>query len=859
MVKISRPKSIWRKHSLSRYKNGDKDVETSCYGNLGRLLKSIGHYDRAREYLEKALAIKKEIGNRDGEAQCYGNLETFFHSLCQYDKAGEYLEKALAINIEIGDRDGEASCYENLGALFSSLDQYDKAREYLEKAFAINIENNSRDREASCYLKLGSLFKSLGQYDKAREHLEKSLAIRVEIGGIDGEILSYGNLGAFFQSLGEYGVSQEYLEKALHIGKISGYRRLEGDIYTSLTALFLSIGKYGKADKYLEKAMAIKKESGHRTGETINLEHLGRIAQKRGEYNNAQEYYNRALAINMEIGNRKGLVFNYANLGSCFESLGSYDRAEEYFKKALRLSKEIGHSLSEYRSLCSLVLLKASQMDFEKASSYLFQSIEKFDSVRSSLKDNDQLKISLLEAYGTFPNKLLSGLLSSTEKPEDALYVEELRRARCLADLMATQYSVTQQISSNPQTWYGIQNIITKGDCACLYISVDKKSVRFWILKARRAILFLEREVCLDPSKVTGLVPVLDEFFSESFRGLGILPEENCEDRSFEDTDSMSLNDKNRAPMRDDDAAKDIKTNLHLCHKIIIAPVADLLQEPEIIIVPDSCMYQVPFAALSEKGGKFLSETARIRIVPSLTTLKLIQESPPEYHSQTGALIVGDPEVGEVIYKGRRKTISQLPCARNEASMIGRLLGVTPLIADRATKEAVLEVINSVSLIHLAAHGDAERGEILLCPKHLTPSSIPREEAYLLTMADISQIKLRAKLVVLSCCHSARGQIRAEGVIGIARAFIGSGARSVLAARWALVDTATEQFMNCFYEHLFRGESASESLHEARKWMRNNGFEDVSKWASFMLIGDNVTFDFGDWWASTTPEEPGVK
>ena len=99
-----------------------------------------------------------------------------------------------------------------------------------------------------------------------------------------------------------------------------------------------------------------------------------------------------ALAINMEIGNRKGLAFNYANLGSCFESLGSYDRAEEYFKKALRLSKEIGHSLSEYQSLCSLVLLKASQMDFEKASSYLFQSIEKFDSVRSSLKDNDQLK-----------------------------------------------------------------------------------------------------------------------------------------------------------------------------------------------------------------------------------------------------------------------------------------------------------------------------------------------------------------------------------------------------------------------------------------------------------------------------------
>ena len=52
-------------------------------------------------------------------------------------------------------------------------------------------------------------------------------------------------------------------------------------------------------------------------------------------------------------------------------------------------------------------------------------------------------------------------------------------------------------------------------------------------------------------------------------------------------------------------------------------------------------------------------------------------------------------------------------------------------------------------------------------------------------MADISKTRLRAKLVVLSRCHSARGQIRIEGVIGLARAFIRSGARSVLAARWA--------------------------------------------------------------------------
>ena len=111
-------------------------------------------------------------------------------------------------------------------------------------------------------------------------------------------------------------------------------------------------------------------------------------------------------------------------------------------------------------------------------------------------------------------------------------------------------------------------------------------------------------------------------------------------------------------------------------------------------------------------------------------------------------------------------------------------------------------------------------------------------------MADIAQVRLRAKLVVLSCCHSAKGQIRAEGVVGIARAFLGAGARSVLVALWAIDDIATEKFMSRFYEHIVRGESASESLYQAMKWMRSNGFSDIQEWAPFELIGDNVTFHF---------------
>ena len=735
--------------------------------------------------------------------------------------------------------------------MFKSIGNYTQAQEYHEKALAIRLEIGDRKGEAADYGNLGTVFQSLGNYNKAQEYYQKALSIRLEIGDKKGEARDYGNIGTLFSLLGEYDEAQKNLEKALRIQKKLCDRSGEARCYGNLGASFLSLRKYPTADKYLQQSLAIAKEIGDKRGEAAVYGHLGIISCHLQNYEKAQEHHEKALAICKEIGDRDGEVVAYKNLGACFHSLDIYNVAEKYINRALLISKNIGHNLNEFNCLRQLTLLKLSQFNLKEAMSYLFHCIGKFDTLRGFLKDNDHFKTSLLEEHGNFPYKLLSYLLSSTGEPRDALYVEELRRARGLADFMAAKYSVQELISGNPQSWHGIQNIIPKEtDCTCLYISVEKEHAQYWILEASGAIHFSRKKVSLEKRVVTQLVPDLDEFFKESFRSLGILSQQNCEDRSLDDIESMPPH----KPMRDYDP-KDFKTNLQSCYELIIAPVADLLKEPEILIVPESCMYQVPFAAISDEGGLYLVDTFRIRVVPSLTTLKLIQDSSPDYHSQRGALIVGDPEVGEVLLKGKRRIITSLQCARKEAEMIGRLLGVTPLTGDRATKEAVLDAINSVSLIHFAAHGDAERGEIALSPNCPT-DFIPQDENFLLTMADISKVRLRAKLVVLSCCHSARGKIKAEGIIGIARAFLGSGARSVLAARWAIEDTATEEFMRCFYQNLFRGKSASESLHEARKWLRKNGFEKVSQWAPFMLIGDNVTFDFENWSGSKTSKQP---
>ena len=189
--------------------------------------------------------------------------------------------------------------------------------------------------------------------------------------------------------------------------------------------------------------------------------------------------------------------------------------------------------------------------------------------------------------------------------------------------------------------------------------------------------------------------------------------------------------------------------------------------------------------------------------------------------------------------------LEQLEWAKKEVQMIGEILQTVPLVGKQATKDEVLRRISSVALVHIAAHGKMETGEIALAPNTTRSSVNPAREDYLLTMKDVLKAQIRARLVVLSCCHSARGEVKSEGVVGIARAFLGAGARSVLVSLWAIDDEATMEFMKFFYQQLVHGRSASEALNKAMNSMRESDrFSAVKYWAPFVLIGDDVTLEF---------------
>ena len=503
---------------------------------------------------------------------------------------------------------------------------------------------------------------------------------------------------------------------------------------------------------------------------------------KVGEYDKAEEYYENALAIRIETQDRKGEATEHGNLGNVFLRLGKVAKAKEYFEKAVLLSNKLGFREVELANHLQLALLSLFEGDVDRARPHVFATAQKLEDMRSFLSENDQFKISITDKYAS-TYQFLSALYCKKGDPNEALSIVELGRARALSDLMARQYSVEKENINHFTYMDGGWSMQNERNVTCLYISYYEQYLFLWILKAEKPISFRQIDINDCFMERGPQIGVHDLFAKEeTFRKLYFLPlDEQCEDRSWFSFDDNDLTPKSSLEhispafrLMNEEENQQRDPTLADVYRMIIAPVADLLDEAEIVIVPDRVLFKVPFSALVDEKEKYLSDTFRIRIVPSLTTLKLIQDCPVDYHSQTGVLVVGDPVVGEVCHNGKVYTPGRLPFAREEAEMIGRLLGAHTLLGEEAMKEAVLQRISSVSLVHFAAHGNDERGEIVLAPPP-SMSRTPQEEDYLLTMADISQVRLRAKLVVLSCCHSARGQIRAEGVVGIARAFLGSG------------------------------------------------------------------------------------
>ncbi len=279
--------------------------------------------------------------------------------------------------------------------------------------------------------------------------------------------------------------------------------------------------------------------------------------------------------------------------------------------------------------------------------------------------------------------------------------------------------------------------------------------------------------------------------------------------------------------------------------------LAKILQIPQILqllpkhvksltIVPDDILHGFPFATITYKD-KYLIEHYKLSISYE-SQAKHIKSS--YFIKKAKALVVG-------ISKGNKQFNSLLGVNR-ELERINdwlnrRKINFVTLHNGSAHKDAIIESISKVSLLHIACHGAFNASQ----PDQSGLVLIDEDgKQDILTLRELSQINLtKLRHVTLSCCWSADHFILpGRWIISLPETLWRSGTHSILGCLWEIDDKVAVSFMTSFYNYLdkFPRDEALRRTQLDCLFGRLSGCNiDTANplfWAGFNLYGNYTAF-----------------
>lgn len=279
---------------------------------------------------------------------------------------------------------------------------------------------------------------------------------------------------------------------------------------------------------------------------------------------------------------------------------------------------------------------------------------------------------------------------------------------------------------------------------------------------------------------------------------------------------------------------------------------SDLRSRPRLIIAPDGDLWRLPFAALPTPDDRWLLESHSIEYVPSLDgmatdslvlraedALSIMSISDPLYQSVDAAAPRLPPSVElRVGYQ----TLRSLPGTRRETDDLRNAFdGATMTIltgSDASREQVFAQSKRSFDIVHFGTHGIQNAAYPSLSGLALSAydeSGIPINE--FLSQSEIAGLNWRPKLVILSACETTLGRaVSGEGMYGLAREFLATGANAVVATNWQIDDSAAQIFSGAFFLAVSEGRAVSAAMREGQlALMGTPVFSQPHFWAPYVL------------------------
>lgn len=851
--------------------------QANSYANLGDSFEAVGDFQQAVRQHEQYLSLSQRAHNDGSQMRALSSLGRAHRGLGNLRRALGYFERQLKLSKVAGDEYIEAECYADIGGIHMLIGDYNLALESFSSQLALSRSLEDLFSEAMAACGLGEVHARLGNFREAIDYHKLDHRISSANRFLDGEARALGNIAETYESMGEYKGAIDYREKQLSAADTLRDNFSKALAFTGLGKIHIKMNDCARAVSLLKQALSLvvdqtASETNAHTQTEIEVEakirfYLGQAFYYQNHFEPALVYLRKGLPLFEHMRQNVGhydhatkqtlelypflfqtLVNTLVRQGKVEEAL---EMAEMERNRAItdalaqrdvsrQAMKDVG-LMKQYTPNSSWIqdaieAIQSPVLYFAVALNHIYiwmlhpkSGIVQFQQVDMqdfALPGADNASI-----YSESSSSYIQPLVDSVATVREALGVEQRYRpvksvgSGISDDLDSGDDNESTIGSTASAPPFRPNNGTARGDSIGMsHHKGTKKPVNMAPVYELYDILIKPMEYVLPQPKSPGgtggkviIVPDKDLYLVP----FSLLKGEGSSEYLYQRYHLQVV------PSLQALIPPTPKPTPKISRKHSLAPRSSRSPSP---------------AAPSLKGGRRSSSPNPPSRGPDSHRL-----SP-----KPRPLLVSNPAIP---VSGAHCPWHSLIGVEKETRLLADLLEVKPLSGKAASKETVVRRLGNAECVHFITNVSWEKGQLVLGPPDTGHSDsedsvdgqgaesrvsgdgiavgrrgvadgavnvLPEPREYLLTVSEVMEMRLSAKLVVLSGAHHSDGsRVSSKGLMCLAQAFLCSGVECVIVPLWATSLQASRLMMNAFYSSLMYGSRASRALAYGMQ-VRNN-------------------------------------
>ncbi|MFN7978210.1 MAG: CHAT domain-containing tetratricopeptide repeat protein [Vicinamibacterales bacterium] len=827
------------------------------------------HLDAAHASLTRASALIDERDDPHGRALVL--LLTGLVDLRTGDNtaSADASASALALALAHGNAATASLAANNLGIVRNRLGDGEGAYDAFEQARALRVRAGAGLPIATFATNLGRVALGLGRDRDARRWFEMAVAEHRRDGNRDQERLAANGLADALRRLGEVDAAREHRVRTLDIARNLRDPRAEALALEGLAGDWLARRRPDEAEARAREALAIRQELHDPDGESTALGLMGEAQRAAGRPAEALDTLRAALSLRERFESPRAVPALWHVIGLALRDQQRWPEAVDAFRRAVQASDALRARLTSPGLRATFT---AAGPDTDAA---LVDAL-----MQVAASDARQRDVRIAEAFAAADRGRARLLIESLidagadvrADVEPALVADE-RVAQQALDEAGAAVSRLLGTDASPET-------VARARTALATATERWDRAHSRVLRASPAYAALVQPDAAGVAEVQRALlddgTVWLQYQPGSPRSwLWAITTTSIEVHELPDREVLAKQIRRLRDRLDSPARPGVTREAQALSTMLFGPIASRLEREwprhRLAIVASDALAYVPFALLPLPGQREPLVTSReVVVVPSAAALRSARARTPAPRpaSAPRLAVFADPVFDRTDPRARAGVapVTTAPTAPIRREVDDDWTARLPRLVFAGVEARAITALLPASQVHRASGFAATRAALAsdgfrtapivhLATHALVSSSRPELTALvatrvdargrtvngLLTLGDLFNLKLTADLVVVSACRTALGaEIRGEGPVGLARAFLQAGARQVVASLWPVDDAATAELMTRFYRHLLRdGRPASEALRLAqRELARVAPWQAPYYWAGFVLQGD---------------------